>query len=150
MATANEPITPAQAQDLLQYIINQFQASGFGSVVTDINNKLKEQLNEDIILEQIERPSYLTARSISPVNQLIFFIDEAIESLGVISNDNFPGLLANFNQYVTSEQGNIETIQVELLAQDEIILYDLANLPTYKALIKILQEIRQDIIIDQQ
>lgn len=127
-------ITPEQAIDIREFLINELTNNGFGDIVTEVNIRLAEDYEE----ENFERePRYL----------LDFFLTQSIEVLENLSNKNFQGLLNRLNEFTKSEQ-TIKTINVELLNSGEQSYYDLSELPNYDKIIStfrtILEEIRKE------
>lgn len=127
-------MTPKQATEIREHLINELNVNGFNQIVTEINTRLEENYDE----KDFEKtPNYL----------LFFFLTESIEILDSLSNKNFNEILETFNKYNRGEN-SLESIAVELLNQGESIKFDLKDLPDYSQITEtfrnILDEIRNE------
>lgn len=124
-------MTPEQATDIREYLINQLNANGFSNIVTEVNTRLEENYEE----KEFERsPRYL----------LTFFLSESIDVLEGLSNKNFDKLLNKFNEFNNGDN-RVESILVELLNQGEPVYFNLKDLPDYKDIIETFQSILNQI-----
>ncbi len=124
-------MTPEQATDIREHLINQLNANGFSDIVTEVNTRLEENYEE----KEFERsPRYL----------LTFFLSESIDVLDGLSNKNYNKLLTRFNEFNKGDY-RVESISVELLNQGESVYFDLKELPDYKNIIDTFQNILNQI-----
>ena len=121
-------MTDEQAVDIQNHLIQELNRYGFGDLVEDSLLYLEEQLPEN------ER--------VSPSDFLLLFLQEMIESIEHISNENYQSLLARFNQSLSSDGAQIETLSVELTGTQGGAL-DLRYLPSYAPLINELRRVRE-------
>ena len=124
-------MTPAQATEIREYLINQLNLNGFSDIVIEVNTRIEENYEE----EQFEKnPFYL----------LDFFLKESIDVLDSFSNKNYEGLINRINEF-NSGDNKIEKISVELLNQGKSVFFDLQELPNYKTITATFQEILNEI-----
>jgi hypothetical protein len=124
-------MTNTQAIEIREHLIRELESNGFGDIVREINTQLREN-SEDIEFQR--SPRYL----------LDFFLVESINILDGLSNKNYQGLIDRFNEF-TSGNNKVDTISVELLDQGEPIIYDLRELPDYKEIITVFNQVRDEI-----
>lgn len=125
-------MTPEQATEIREYLINQLNANGFSHIVTEVNTRLEENYEEK---EFKKNPRYL----------LTFFLSESIDVLESLSNKNFDRLLNKFNEFNKGDD-RVESISVELLNQGEPVYFDLKDLPDYKDITETFHDILNEII----
>lgn len=124
-------MTPEQATDIREHLINQLNTNGFSHIVTEVNTRLEENYEEK---EFEKNPRYL----------LTFFLSECIDVLEGLSNNNFDKLINKFNEFNRGDN-RVESISVELLNQGEPVYFNLKDLPDYKEIIETFQDILNQI-----
>lgn len=115
-------MTPEQATEIREHLINELNANGFNDIVTEVNNRLVENCEE---MDFERTPRYL----------LTFFLSESISVIEGLSNKNFDKLLNKFNEFIKGNN-RIESISVELLSQGKSAYFNLKDLPDYKDIIE--------------
>lgn len=122
--------TREQAAELNQFIISQLEQNGFGEIADEVLLSLSQNQNYRELAQ-------------SPENVLNVFLEQTISSLRTRSNDKYARLLARFNELVDGENP-VTGIEVELVEQGKDN-YDLADLPSYMAMIGVLEEVQEQI-----
>lgn len=128
-------ITPDEAIDIRDHLIAELERTGYGDIVREVIIRLEENPEREAFEQS--HPGYF----------LTYFLAQVIDVFETISNDHYENLLNKLSEYVSTENGHITEIQVELIVQDhnQPEFFNLRDLPSYNGIIEMLKEIQQEI-----
>lgn len=126
-------MTELQARELREFLSNELIDNGFSDIVDEIDFRLLDSFNDNDRPQQNER------------EMLLFFLNQAIAIFDGISNKDIGALVSRINKNL--QDGSIEGIEVLPIGKG-LGPIDLAELPDYSEISKVLQEVLSQITND--
>jgi hypothetical protein len=123
-------MTNSQANDILLHLIASFQANGYGEIISNVQARLIENLDET------DGNGIMESRT-----QLKFYLKNSIEILSSFSVNSLERTINRINESIS---GDLKVTEITIEQLDGS-LFNLANMNDYQPVITMLEAIQSEI-----